>query len=127
MDPAYIWIEIDKQTWQDNEVFKAFIKSNPNMKNPKGMSVLECAVRNNDADLVEYLVNETSVNTKVACTSGDALTDIAVQNAQRDVLALLLYGDAPSDIERMTEFNFTYNIDPDVCESIQDVIDKGGF
>lgn len=127
MDPCYIWVEIDTQTWQDNEVFKAFIKSNPNIKNGNGMSVLECAVRNNDADLVEYLVNETCVNTKVACTSGDALTDIAVQNAQRDVLALLLYGDAPSDIERMTEFNFTYNIDPDICESIQDVIDKGGF
>ena len=123
----YIWVDIKENTWNDNNAAKAWLKSNPNMRDANGVSVLEHAVRNDDVDLVEYLVNEAGVNTRVKCSTSTALTDLAVMNAQKDVLALLLYGDAPSDAERMTELNFTYNVEAGLCNEMQEIIDRGGF
>lgn len=126
-NPMYIWIDIKENTWKCDNAAKAFLKSNPNLRDGNGVSVLEHAVRNDDADLVEYLVNETAVNTRAKCSTPTELTDLAVMNAQRDVLALLLYGDAPSDVVRLTELNFTYNVEAGLCNEMQEIIDRGGF
>jgi len=125
-NPAYIWVDIDEGNWGSNGA-KALLRNNPNMRDQAGMSVLERAVTNGDIDLVEYLINETRVNVNAKCTGKTQLTEKAVIDGNAEVLAMLLYGDAPSDYHSLCELNVLHNLEPGLYQEIQEVIDRGGY